>query len=435
VRTRITRAILLVTGMLVLALGIPLAIGVQRFYENRAVVDLQRRAAEATAEISIPLDPRDLAFAAAEPDAPGPFSVYDADGDRLFGDGPPRADATVREALRGDPATEHGSDDLVVATPISQRQGEGTVGAMRVSQASSVVAGEARRAWARILVAVAIGFAAANAVAQAQARRLAAPIDLLAQRAQALGEGDFTTRVPPCGVPELDQVGQALDDSGRRLAELLARERAFSADVSHQLRTPLAGLRLELEHASEEERPQRLIDKALTQVDRLTATVEHLLALSRDSHPVAGALLVSRVAEAAVERWQSPFAAAGRTLEVTVDPELPEVRGTEVSIGQVLDVLLDNALVHGEGRADLRFRPAVGGLVIEVGDEGPGIDPDRAEGIFERGTGDGTGIGLGLARTIVEADGGRLLLASTTPPRFHVVLAATLGANPPRTFR
>ena len=60
-RTRITRAILLVAGLLVLALGVPLAIGVQRFYENRAVVELQRRAAEATAEISLPLDRADLA--------------------------------------------------------------------------------------------------------------------------------------------------------------------------------------------------------------------------------------------------------------------------------------------------------------------------------------------------------------------------------------
>lgn len=432
---RITRAIVLVALLLVIALGVPLAVVVQRFYDHRAVIVLQRRAAEATAEISLPLNRRDLAEAAAENDSPGRFSVYDDHGRRLFGDGPARGDATVIAALAGQPSTEHGDNDLVVATPISKRQGEGVVGAMRVSERADVVAGQARRAWALMLVVVAGALAVAVGVARALARRLAEPVERLAHRAEALGQGDFTSRVAPSDIAELDQVGRALDDAGRQLAELLARERAFSADVSHQLRTPLAGLRLQLDRAEEAADPSPHIADARNEVDRLVGTLEHLLALSRDAHPVAERLRVDDVAAAAAERWQPRFEAAARSLTVAIHHDLPVVRGTAISIGQVLDVLLDNSLTHGEGDADLVVRRAIGGLVVEVGNEGPPIGVDHSAAIFERRKGDGDGIGLGLARTITEADGGRLLLVSNDPPRFHVVLTADVDtANPAQTL-
>jgi signal transduction histidine kinase len=289
------------------------------------------------------------------------------------------------------------------------------------------VAGQARRAWLLMLVAVGVGFAAAVAVARAQASRLAAPIRRLADRAAALGGGDFTGRVEPCGIDELDTVGQALDASGVRLAELLARERAFSADVSHQLRTPLAGLRLRLEHAAREPGTNGHVDDALVEVDRLEATVEHLLALARDDHSVTSAMSPVSVVEAAADRWRPQFAEAGRTLRVDVQDHLPPARGTAISVGQVLDVLLDNALRHGGGTVDLRARAAAGGLVIEVADAGSGIPEDQLATVFERRSGEGTGIGLGLARTITEADGGRLLAVAAQPPTFHVVLPTNPG--------
>jgi signal transduction histidine kinase len=423
---RITRAILLVAGLLVLGLGVPLAIGVQRFYENRAVIELQRRAAEAIAEISIPLDPANLARAAGEPDAPEAFSVYGPDGRKLFGPGPSDGGPTVRHALDGDPATDHGDRSLVVATPITERVGEHVVGVMVVSQPASVVAGEARRAWLLMAIAVAIAFVVALAVARAQARRLAAPISRLAARVTQLGRGDFTGELPPSGIEEVDTVAAAMDQTAVRLAELLARERAFSADVSHQLRTPLAGLRLRLEHAMRDDDAGRILG-ALAEVDRLEGTIDHLLALARDAQPVSVELPVLAAVEATQERWEGRFEDAGRRLEVSVQEHLPPVRGSAVSIAQVLDVLLDNALRHGAGTARVLARAATGGLVIEVGDDGPGVPEDRLQSVFERREGSGSGIGLGLARTITEAEGGRLLLAAARPPRFQVVLPATAG--------
>jgi signal transduction histidine kinase len=93
-------------------------------------------------------------------------------------------------------------------------------------------------------------------------------------------------------------------------------------------------------------------------------------------------------------------------------------------MGQVLDVLLDNALRHGGGDVGVRARPAVGGLVIEVDDHGPGIADDRLAAVFDRHEGSGNGIGLALARTITEAEGGRLIAATGRPPCFHVILPA-----------
>lgn len=205
---------------------------------------------------------------------------------------------------------------------------------------------------------------------------------------------------------------------------MLARERSFSADVAHQLRTPLAGLRLRLEHALRSDDKRHPVEGALAEVGRLEATVEHLLALARDTQQVSSPLAVPHLLHAVDERWQPRFAQAQRALTVHDGGRLPTVHASDVSIGQVLDVLIDNALRHGDGAVGVRARPAAGGLVIEVDDEGPGITDDRLAAVFDRHEGSGNGIGLALARTIAEAEGGRLLAVRGQPPCFHLILPA-----------
>jgi len=428
VRRRITRSILLVAALLVVGLGAPLAIVVQRFYEDRAVLDLQRRAAEATAEIAVPLESGNVARAAGETDAPGAFSVYNDRGRLLYGTGLPEADASVLRALRGEVTSDHRDRELVVATPITDRESERIVGAIRVTQPADIVAGEARRAWLLMGSVVSVAFLVAIVIARREARKLSAPIARLADQAVRFGQGEFTVQLDPSGIAEVDTVAAALGDSAARLAELLARERAFSADVSHQLRTPLAGLHLRLEHAARSEDQRAHVDGALVEVQRLEATVEQLLALARDALPVSAPLAVREMLRALDERWRSRFAAASRQLAVLDDERLPPVNASPVSIGQVLDVLLDNALGHGGGAVSVRARSTAGGLVIEVDDEGPGIDDDRLGSVFERHEGHGSGIGLALARAITEAEGGRLLAVSGRPPRFHLILPG--GSRP-----
>ena len=391
-----------VTALIIVALGVPLAIVTQRFYESRATVELQRSAAEAIAELAVPLDAAEVADAAAEPDAPPDFSVYDEAGIRLYGSGPYHLDVTDAE-------------HLVVVSPITDRTTETVVGSVRLSRPRSQVAGEARRAWAIMGLAAAGALVVAIVLARREAARLAAPIAELAARAQRIGSGESSSAAPRTGTPELDTLADALELSARRLAELIAREREFSANASHQLRTPLAGLRVSLERGD--------LAAASAEAERLSATVYHMLALACDALPTPATVDVGPLLAATAHRWRPPFSEAGRALAVTIDPSLPGVRVRPGSIEQALDVLLDNSLRHGTGETRLLARPTRGGLVVQIDDDGPGIAPERVAGVFDRHEGDSTGIGLALARTLVEADGGRLMLSDPEHAEFRIVFA------------
>lgn len=403
-KARIARTIVGVTALIIVALGVPLAIVIQRFYESRAMVEMQRSAAEAIAELAVPLDAAEIADAALESDAPPDFSVYDSSGAKLYGSGPQRLDTTD-------------ADHLVVVSPITDRATETVVGSVRVSRARSDVAGEARRAWAVMGLAALGGLVLAMLLARREAARLADPIAELAARAERIGSGDLSHPAVPTGTPELDILAEALALSARRLEELIAREREFSANASHQLRTPLAGLRVSLERGD--------LEAASAEAERLSATVDHMLALARDALPTGTAIDVAPLLDATAMRWQEAFHHAGRALTTTIAPALPEIRVRRGSLDQVLDVMLDNSLRHGGGETRLVGRPTNGGLVVHIDDDGPGIALERVASIFDRHEGESTGIGLALARTLVEADGGRLMLSDPEHAEFRIVFAAS----------
>lgn len=402
-KARIARAIVGVTALIIVALGVPLAIVIQRFYESRATVELQRSAAEAIAELTVPLDAGEIAEAAAEPDSPPDFTVYDTTGARLYGTGPPRLERTER-------------DQLVVVSPITDSATETVVGSVRVTRPRSDVAAEARRAWAVMGLAALGAVGVAMLIARREAARLAAPIAELAARAERIGAGGLALAALPTGTPELDTLAQALVLSARQLDELIAREREFSANASHQLRTPLAGLRVSLERGD--------LAAASAEAERLSATVDHMLAFARDALPAAAAIDVGPVLAAAAQRWQETFRDARRALTATISPTLPAIRVRPASLDQILDVLLDNSLRHGDGETRIIARSTHGGLVIQIDDDGPGIAPTQVLSVFTRHEGSSTGIGLALARTLVEADGGKLLLSDPEHAEFRVVFAA-----------
>ena len=403
VRARIARTIVGVAALVVVVLGVPFAIVIQRFYESRATVELQRSAAQAIAELALPLKPGEIARAAQEPDAPPGFSVYDAVGARLYGSGPVRL--TIAEP-----------DQLVVISPITDRSTETIVGSVRVSRSRSGVASQARRAWALMALACAGGLVLAMFVARREAARLAAPISELAARAKRLGSGEFDAAPTPTGTPELDTLGDALTISARHLAELVAREREFSSNASHQLRTPLAGLRVSLDRGD--------LAAASAEADRLSATVDHMLALARNALPSPEAINIGPIINDVASRWRLAYADVGRELVAIVGADLPGVRARAGSMEQAVDVLLENSLRHGAGQTRIGARLAPGGLVVQVDDDGPGIAAIRAESVFDRHEGASTGIGLALARTLVEADGGRLMLTDPDRAEFRIVLAS-----------
>jgi signal transduction histidine kinase len=228
---------------------------------------------------------------------------------------------------------------------------------------------------------------------------------------------------PPSGVPEIDAVAASLSQSAHRVERTLARERAFSADASHQLRTPLAGLRLQLESALEgpDAHLRPAITTAIGATDRLGQTISDLLALSRDTQTRNRELPLPTLLDELRHDHHDPLAAAGRHLTIVTDPELPAAAASVPAIRQILGVLLDNALRHGRGAVTVTTREATQAVAVDIADEGR---IDTPEGLFVRrsATAAGHGIRLALARSLTEAEGGRLLLSRQDPTTFTLLL-------------
>lgn len=418
-KRRITTAIVGVTAFVLLALGIPLAIIAERQLLDSEVVELQASAAETLTEITIPLDTNELADIASEPDSPPPFAVYGLDGTLLFGLGPTIAEPAVDAALKGESSSS--TDGLiVVATPITDKN-ETVVGALRLSESLAGAQSRARRAWLVMAGAGVVALAIAWLIGSRIAKGLSRPVIELAALATKMGNGGVIDNHQTVGITEIDLLGTALVESSHRVTESLTRERRFSADVSHQLRTPLTGLRLKLEAAATNEQNQTLARTALDDLDRVDSTVAHLLAFARDAVPPSSTSSLRDAVVAAKQRFESRAVTTERTLTVT-GSVTDHVQASAPSIEQVLDVLLDNAFEHGEGQITMTLRSIAGGAAIDVNDEGALSDDVDEESLFRRGHGHNNGIGLALARSLAEAEGGRLLLVRRQPTTFSLVL-------------
>ncbi len=429
-RRRILVAIVTATTLAVVLFGVPLGFTLANLYEEQEVVRLERAAAEATEGVPAAFpdttDPIELAIEGGRTGA-----LYGRDGRLVTGIGPARADAVVRAALRGDVRDAKAPGVLIVATPITR--GEQVVGALRISTPSSVVTDRTASA---VLTMIAIGAAAiglSGIVAWWQSRRLATPVGRLARDATRLGDGDFTLTTQRSGVPEIDAVAVALDHTASRLEQLLARERTFSEDASHQLRTPVAGLRVTLEAAMLEPDPEieSVLTAAIGEVTRLERTIDDLLALRREPPMTQQPLDVGRVLTEIDDDWRGRLAESGRPLRVTFDTGLPNAAISGRALRQILDVLIDNAWKHGSGVISIEGRTAGSGVAVRVSDEGSGIDRDE-EAIFARRSESSTGhgIGLALARSLAGAEGARLVLERSAPHPMFAVVLRTARATP-----
>lgn len=407
-----------VAALAVTLFAIPLALVLQRAYLDEELLRLQRDTVAVTRGIDVDAarnDPIEL------PDS-SMLAVYDLAGRRIAGaGGPPIADAIVRDALQERAPTARSREGmLVVAVPLVDN--ERTTGAVRAQRSIADASRATRQAWALLGAAALAIVALATLAAFVLGRRLARPLEQLASTARRLGEGDFALRSPRSGVTELDDVALALDAAGRRLEGLVGRERAFSADASHQLRTPVAALRIELEAMQLRGERSEELSAAVAQVERLEDTIRTLLAMARDApRDPDGTPVEPTIADAAA-RWSKPYAAAGRELRVTgQDPGLMVAASASV-LREILDVLLDNALRHGDGTVELLVRGSDSSVCIDVADSG--TTPLDGERLFDRRSGQpgGHGIGLALARSLAQAEAGSLTLAVPAPPTFRLTL-------------
>lgn len=420
-----------VTVLAVVLFGIPLGLASARLYRGREVTRLQREATRAAAALPTgglqSKDPIELPRTSSRVQ----LALYDVSGRRVAGRGPSAGGPVVTTALKGMVSDGHNGTWLAVAIPILDE--EQTVGAARAAIAWDDVADATHNSW-MLMAAFGLGaIAFAGAIARWQSSRLVAPVHAVADLAIRLGNGDFTARLAPSGIAELDRAADALNRTAERLGDLLARERAFTADVSHQLNTPLTSLRLGLESALMMPGDDTIssVELALTEVDRLQTTVATLLAVARDVPLAGGATCdVAAICNELADRRRGLLATAGRPLRAELDADLPPARCPGDVLREILTVLMDNARMHGAGAVTMSARRAGSGVVIDVTDEGKGVSGDVGH-LFQRRSPQaaGHGIGLALARSLAEAHGARLeVTAAGSRPVFTVALP---GATPP----
>ncbi len=421
-RRRLLTTTLVVAFVAVMTFAIPLAVVVRGTAVTNELGELERAATRAERDVSTTSlrDGADIVLHSAGRDIH--LAVYDPQGRRVAGDGPVQLERPLISVRTGKVAEVRGAH-LAVAVPVDAN--EQIIGSVRAGSSQTEVFRRVRRAWLFIalLALAAIGLAAL--IAWLLAGRLSAPLRRLAATARVIGDGDFTAHEPPCGVAEIDTVAAALATTAERLGAALQRERAFSADVSHQLRTPITALKVTLESAELTHRlDESVLREALAQADRLDHTVEELLALARDTHTERGPLAVQSLVDELDARERRRLVAAGRDLAVSVAPHLPEVHASTAAVRQILTVLLDNAVEHGTGQVRVTVRELGEGLAIDVADDGTSMSGDT-QLVFARRSGDDPrrGIGLALARSLAEAEGGRLLLNATPTTVFSLVFA------------
>lgn len=309
---------------------------------------------------------------------------------------------------------------LVTAIPITDGRGAPR-GAIRVSQDVQAISRALWRGRAAVVGLAALVFALGFLVAVVLARRLAWPIVALRETASAVADGDMTALAPERGSREQVEVARTFNAMTGRLDRTLTAQQQFVANASHQLRTPLTGVRLRIEEAAHgaDAAAAAHLDAAMREVDRLSSTIDDLLRLSRADErpqtprPVELAPLVAEVAA----HHEDAARRAGRSISVESE-EAGVVLAEPGDLAQILDTFVENALRYGEGPVEIR----AAGQVVTVADRGPGLAPGEDDGRllerFRRGAAarghSGTGLGLAIADALATRWGLRISLASRT---------------------
>ncbi|MDN0198214.1 HAMP domain-containing sensor histidine kinase [Streptomyces sp. S.PNR 29] len=358
----------------------------------------------------------------------------------------PSRDAALTEAVRdGKATTDWGSDfiwgrHLVITVPASK--GDEVVGAVRIVYSTDQLT---RRLWTiwgfRAGLAVAV-LAAAAGLGAIVARRLTRPLRQLNEMASRFSDGDLTARSPVEGPPETQTLARTLNQAGERLDTLIASQRIFVADASHQLRTPLTALRLSLDNIADgvdDEFVREDVEQATAEVVRMSRLVNGLLVLARAEARVTATepLPLWDIVKERLAVWRPAADERGVTIALrgSADGRLL-VLASPGHLDQVLDNVLSNALEVSPdgGTITVRVEPRGDEVRIAVLDEGPGMsdaEKSRAFDRFWRGQGltgrAGSGLGLTIVRQLVADDGGTVTL--TDAPGGGLCVTTTLRAG------
>lgn len=443
---RLVASYLAITLLVLAILEVPLAIFYSQREEERLIADAERDAVvlgsfyEDVLHLGFEPDPTPATDFAARTSAR--VVLVDSAGISILDtNGQPQRDFSTRPeietALSGRRAAGIRRSDtldtdlLYVAVPVAS--GGVVHGSLRLTIDAHEVTERVQRFWIGLAVIAVVVLAAMTGVGWTIARSVTKPIRALQDSARRFADGDL--RAEPLNgdaSPEVAELGVAMNTMASRLDALLTAQRSFVSDASHQLRTPLTGLRLRLENLE-----TQVDDKAHTaeiaaaneEIERLTALVNDLLRLARaERHLAAESVDVVPIITHRVDTWAAAADERGITLELHPPPSPLLVTAVPGAVEQLLDNALDNAVrVAPRGTSiEIRLERREATTDLVVADHGPGLseeDKRRAVERFWRGEGEtsGSGLGLAIARSLAEASGGSLELTDTPGGGLSVV--------------
>ena len=430
-RARLLLAFAYILVVVIVALEVPLALNLARRVnaeiESEAQAQAQLLAAGASGRLSQPGQLDSLVRRSAR-DLGGRVIVVDDRG-RLLADSEGvganegvsyASRPEIARALAGRPSqgTRHSEsldeDLLFTAVPVVV---EGRrAGAVRVTQGVDAVQKEVRN---DVIALVGVGLVAlllGLAVAWFLAGSLAKPMRGLASSARHVSSGDLDARAEVEGSAEQREVAAAFNEMTARLSDSLRAQREFVANASHQLRTPLTGLRLRLEAAALKSRDpevERELAAAERETQRLARLLSELLTLAGErERPAPQPVDVGEAVAAACGRWEGPARSSGHVLRVE-EGEPAEVAASVADMAAMLDNLVENALNYSPPGTEVAigWRADGRGVRIGVTDQGPGIADQERGRLFERfyrGEAGRAGVpGTGLGLSVVAALAGR----------------------------
>lgn len=340
----------------------------------------------------------------------------------------PEEDAALTRAVRDDsPTTDWGSDVIwgrYLTITVPAQKGS----AVRIVYSTSDMTSRFWSIWGFRAGLAVLVLGAAAAIGAIAARRITAPLRELNGMASKFSDGDLTARSQVTGPPETQTLARTLNQGAERLDTLVASQRIFVADASHQLRTPLTALRLSLDNIADgvdDEFVREDVEQATAEVVRMSRLVNGLLVLARAEAKVTAAepLSLRDIVDERLSVWRPAADERGVTIALRgsggADGRLL-VLASPGHLDQVLDNVLSNALEVSPdgGTITVRAQPRGDEMELTVADGGPGMsdaDKSRAFDRFWRGQGltgrSGSGLGLAVVKQLVTDDGGTVTLA------------------------
>lgn len=347
-----------------------------------------------------------------------------------------------REAIGSRHSKTLGHDILFFAVPIVN--GDQLVGALRVTYPTSYVDTRIREGWWVLVGIGVIVLLIVFLVSLQLARQVTIPIERLAKASARFGAGSLDARADvPSGPPELRALTEQFNATAERVEGLVRAQQEFVADASHQLRTPLAALRLRLENLESELTTAATADDdtaadvagALAEVARLSRLVDGLLELARaeretDAAPVTP---LGPVVDGRVQAWQAYAEEHAVVIESAIEPASGlglTARATPGRLEQVLDNLIANAIDVSPTGGTIRIEVARRDdhVEVRVSDDGPGMSAEQRSRAFDRfwqaaGNHGGSGLGLAIVRKLVGADGGTVRLEASAGGGLAAIVA------------